>query len=81
MQPDEIITDAQLERVHRNADFGDMTMREVVNQGVLKAALGYYQGSTSKRICEEHGLIDKNYKLTKKGKEYLCVVFRSKISV
>ena len=81
MTPEEIISDEEIEKIHANANFGGMGKRDVVNQGVLKCASGYRQGSTSKQICEEHGLIDKKYNLTKKGGAYLWAVFSTKISV
>lgn len=77
----EIITDDEIEKVHANANFGGMDKRDVVNQGILKCASGYYQGSTSTRIIMEHGLIDDQYKLTLKGRLYLWTVFSTKISV
>lgn len=78
----EIISDDEIEFVHGNADFGpSLTKREVVNQGVLKCASGYYQGSTSTRIITAHGLVDSKYQLTAKGRAYLWVAFESEISV
>lgn len=71
----EIISDEEIERVHAKASFGDMTKRDVVRFGVLKCASGYYQGHTSKTICMEHGLIDENYSLTRRGKMYLWAAF------
>ena len=58
-----------------------MDKREVVNQGVLKCASGYYQGSTSTQIIKEHGLVSDKYKLTKKGQKYLWAAFATKDSV
>ena len=71
----ELITDEEIEIVHANANFGGMDKREVVNQGALKCALGYYQGSTSRQIIQEHELVDKDYKLTDKGRQYLWSVY------
>jgi hypothetical protein len=71
-----IISDAEIERIHANANFGDMEKRDVVRLGVLKCASGFYQGATSHNICKEHGLISqRHYKLTTKGKEYLWAAF------
>ncbi len=78
---EDIISDDEIERVHANANFGSMTKRDVVNQGVLKCASGYYQGSTSTQIITEHGLVDAKYRLTKKGKRYLWAAFSTLISV
>ncbi len=81
MKPEEIITDEEIERVHANANFGSMSKRDVVNQGVLKCASGYYQGHTSTQIIKEHGLVNDKYKLTVKGKKYLWAAFSSSVSV
>ena len=84
MKPEEIISDEEIEVVHANANFGAMGKREVVNQGVLKCASGFYQGSTSMAICVEHGLIGNrnSYKLTDKGRAYLWAAFNAgKMSV
>ena len=77
----EIISDEEIERVHANANFGSMKKRDVVDQGVLKCASGYYQGSTSRSIIQEHGLIDGDYNLTAKGREYLWSAFKIDNSV
>ena len=77
-KPEDIITDEEIERVHANANFGSMGKREVVNQGVLKCASGYYQGHTSTQIITEHGLIDDKYRLTPKGRMYLWAAFNTK---
>lgn len=78
----EIITDEEIEKVHGDANFGPaLTKREVVNQGVLKCASGYYQGHTSTQIIKEHGLINSDYELTAKGKAYLWAAFSSSCSV
>lgn len=71
----DIIGDKALLEVHGNANFGPMTPRQVVNDGVLKYSMGYTGGSTQVSILREHGLITKpsGYKanLTEKGKLYL----------
>ena len=74
-KPEQIISDDEIIIVHGGANFGDTPKRDVVNYGVLKCACGYYQGYTSRQINVEHGLIDKDYKLTQKGREYLWSVF------
>lgn len=71
-----IVSDAEVIRVHGHANFGSMTPREVVNDGVRKAAVGYHTGHTQFCILREHGLITKprgmsyDFSLTKKGKRY-----------
>ena len=72
----DIISDAEIARVHAHANFGSMSPREVVNDGVLKYAIGYQGGHTQLCILLEHGLITKprpgryDANLTKKGKKY-----------
>lgn len=79
LTPEKIIPDEEIERVHAYANFGStLTKREVVNLGVLKVACEYHQGHTSQRICTEHGLIDKDYHLTAKGRAYLWAVYSGK---
>jgi spore coat protein U-like protein len=73
--PKDIITDDEIEIVHGNANFGSMDKREVVNQGVLKCASGFYQGHTSSQIIKDHGLVTDDYQLTVKGKAYLWAAF------
>ncbi len=77
LKAEEIISDAEIERVHANADFGSISKRDVVNMGVLKVASGYYQGHTSKQIVTKHGLVNDSYELTSKGRTYLWAVFSS----
>ena len=77
-KPEDIITDEEINLIHGYANFGNMGKREVVNQGVLKCASGYYQGSTSTHIIRAHGLINAEYKLTPKGRAYLWAAFNTK---
>lgn len=75
--PEEIIGDADVIRVHGRANFGNMTPRDVVNEGVLKYAYGYSTGFTQLSILLEHRLIYKprpgkySSRLTKRGMAYL----------
>lgn len=79
MTPEDIIPEDEIERVHANANFGTMTKRRVVDEGVLTYAFGYTSGSTMHAILVEHGLIRtprrERYNLagylTPKGKKYL----------
>lgn len=76
MTTQEIVPDAEVERVHGHANFGSMTKRVVVDDGILKRAFGYHCGSTQLRILVEHGLVrirspfDEG-SLTGKGRRYL----------
>jgi hypothetical protein len=74
--PHEIISDERISYVHGFANFGKMTAREVVNDGVRKYAVGFTGGATQVAILLEHGLIttpkNAGYRadLTQKGKRY-----------
>lgn len=74
---DPIISDEEIERVHANANFGSLSKRRVVNDGVLKTAMGYSMGHTQLCILMEHGLVKTpkpgrfETSLTKKGIKYL----------
>jgi hypothetical protein len=78
----EIISDAEIERVHANAQFGDMPKRDVVDDGVLQFVFGYDTGHTQMTILREHGLLrasrPRSYRadLSAKGKDYLRAMFR-----
>lgn len=71
----EIVTDADLDKAYGQANFAGMSKRDVIRQGVLKCASGFYQGQTSKTICQDLGLIDQEYRVTPKGREYLWAAF------
>ncbi|MEA8592300.1 hypothetical protein PZT57_27000 [Pseudomonas aeruginosa] len=75
MQEVEIVSDSDLDKAYGQASFGDMSKRDVVRQGVLKCASGLYQGQTSKTICQNLGLIDLEYRVTPKGRDYLWAAF------
>lgn len=84
----EIISDDEVIRVHGHANFGPtMTPRAVVNEGVLKYAIGYHSGHTQLSILLEHGLIIKprpgsyDANLTKKGKKYARALHCAGISL
>jgi hypothetical protein len=72
---EELVTDEELRIAYANANFGPMSPREVIKQGLLKCAGCWHQGHTSQQILIELGLISKNYKLTKKGGRYLYRAF------
>lgn len=73
----EIISDAEVSRVHGNSNFGGMSPRDVLADGVLKYAMGYSGGHTQLCILLEHKLIRKPKPgryfstLTKLGQKYL----------
>ena len=76
----DIVSDEDVERVHGNANFGQTSKREVLNEGVMKAAFGFHCGSTMRNIIYEHGLIrtcrepGDRMRLTKKGEKYLRLI-------
>ena len=82
--PEEIISDEEIIRVHGYANFGSMTPREVVNDGVRKYAVGFTGGSTQVAILREHGLITAprgaGYRanLTEKGKRYARSIYNTR---
>jgi hypothetical protein len=73
----EIISDEAVTSIHGNANFGSMTPRDVLADGVLKYAMGYSGGHTQLCILMEHKLIRKpkpgrySSTLTKLGQKYL----------
>lgn len=73
----EIIPDAEVEFVHAHANFGSLSKRRVVDEGVLKYFFGFTSGSTQFAILIEHGLLNRpkhmTYRttLTAKGRRYL----------
>lgn len=83
MTPQEIISDKEITRVHGHANFGDMSPREVVNDGVRKYAVGFTGGHTQLCILLEHCLIRKpnpgkySADLTKKGKRYARSIWKT----
>lgn len=80
----DVISNEEAVRVHGYANFGDMTPREVINDGVLKYSMGYTGGSTQIAILREHGLITKpkgyHASLTVKGKSYMRALFSGRLS-
>lgn len=70
----EIITDKAIELVWGNADFGEnlnKNKRLVIDNALLKTACGYSNGHTAECIIKGLGLVDKDLKLTRIGREYL----------
>jgi len=73
----EIVTSEKLHDVFRGSNFGGIrTRRELLRNGLLKVATGYYTGHTIGMIMIELKLkTPSQNKLTKKGKEYLYLAF------
>ena len=82
--PQDIISDEEIAKVH-GGNFGSMSPREVVNEGVVKYAFGFTSGNTQLCILMEHGLVTKpkpgSYRanLTQKGKRYARSIYHSVI--
>ena len=75
----EIVPDEEID-AHHYGRFGDATPRSIVNEGVLKAMLGYSSGHTVTTILLRHSLIHgsafiKTPRLTKKGMKYARALF------
>lgn len=77
----DIVTDKQIEEAFKGTNFGARTPRELIRNGVLKCACGYYTGHTIGVILNELGLITEKGNPTRKGKEYLYHAFEDGTSV
>jgi len=77
----ELVSDAEIDAAWGGANFGGMDRRDVVRQGVLKCQAGWHQGHTSMTICQELGLINHKYKVTTKGRLFLWLAFKLKVTV
>ena len=76
LEPD-MVTEEEIDQVWGYANFGPCITRiDVVRFGLLKCAAGYHQGSTSRAIITELGLITDGYKLTKRGRYCLWQCFK-----
>lgn len=73
---EEVITDAEVGEAFAGTNFGNMySSREILDNTVLKCAVGYYTGYTAKWIAIQLGLATESWKLTPKGQHYLWVVY------
>lgn len=72
---EKVVTEADLDKVWGNANFGSSSRMDVIKYGLLKVASGYYQGHTSATILRELGLITESYNLTTKGRYNLYKFF------
>lgn len=68
MRPDRVITEADLDKVWGNANFGSTDRMAIVRESLLKRACGYHDGHTITCICQELGLITKSLQLTSLGR-------------
>ena len=73
---DQIVQQTEIDAVWGRANFGSSYSRmDIVQNGVLKCACGYHQGSTSRQIVTELGLVSPGYRVTKRGKRCLWLWF------
>lgn len=80
MKPHDIVSDLEVAQRHKD-NFGTMTARRVVDEGVLKTAIGYSCGSTMRGILRAHGLSagrEGDEVLTEKGERYARALFDQK---
>jgi hypothetical protein len=77
----DIVTDSQVELAWGNANFGDVSPRDVIANTLLKCAVGYATGRTARVICEELGLVTGDWQLSQRGKAYLFAAYSRGLSV
>ena len=88
MKPQDVISDEDIDLNHCG-NFGPATSnRRVVDEGVLKTAMGYHSGSTVRSILRAHGLaspvngedgpLSDSIAMTSRGQEYLRAIFCQK---
>lgn len=65
------VTDADIERVFENTNFGASDHRKLLGASVFKKLVGYHCGFTITSIMEQLGLIGRTGKPTKKGIEFV----------
>ena len=80
---EQIVSKEALQHVFNGTDFGKVAPRSIIEQALLKAASGFYNGFTSEHILISLGLLrltkkSKNRVLTRKGKDYLYEAFANK---
>jgi hypothetical protein len=82
MKTDELISDEKIESVWGNADFGNVSKRDVIKGALLKCASGYYTGFTAKLIVIQLGLVyPTKWALTPLGKKYLFAAYSNGVSI
>lgn len=65
-----VLTDEEIARAFKGANFGIRSPRSLLENGVLKVNAGYRTGHTLARIMRELGLLGKS-KILKKGNLFL----------
>ncbi len=73
------ISDAEIDAVFENTNFGGVNRRKLLEQGVLKRLTGYHSGHTLTMIMRKLGLTTEKDNVTKKGKEFCMGAFYSSV--
>jgi hypothetical protein len=81
MRFETLIPKEQFDKAFEGTHFGTQKNRELIKKALLKNASGYANGFTIEQILIELGLMKRNRKLTKLGKEYLYEAFCSSINL
>lgn len=68
-----MVTQAELDAVWGNANFGPEPRMDTVRYAVLKRACGYYNGHTAEQICMELGLLTKRRPSTLTARGRFCL--------
>lgn len=74
---EQIVPDHEIISQHGTANFGKLTPRQVVDEGVMKAAFGFSHGNTQYHILRGHKLITTKGTLTKKGFFYARALYNA----
>jgi hypothetical protein len=82
MRVEDLITNAAIEVVFKNTNFGAVTPREVIAKNLNQVSRGMHIGHTAKVCLSELGLITstekyKEYMVTELGKKYLSILENS----
>lgn len=78
---EDVVSDDKITIVWGNADFGDISRRDVIANSLLKYACGFFTGKTARVIITELGLLDGREKLTTMGRRYLWAAYSKNQSV
>lgn len=65
------VSDAEIVEAFKNTDFGTKAHRKLLEQAVLKKAVGYHCGQTITCIMTRLCLIGDGGRITKKGQRFL----------
>ena len=77
MELNKIISNKEVDEVFEGTNFGSRNPRQMLKEGLLKRACGYYTGHTIKCIMIDLELTNKKQDLTRKGMDYLYECHRN----